>query len=158
MRLRSTLFLKVAVWIIGITVFAMCVFWFPSLARDAAKFNPEIAYLRYPVLIGLYMTTLPFYFALYQALTLLNNIEKGNAFSKLAVISLGHIKNCALIIIVLYVIGMFLLAVQNALHPGLAIIGGVIIFAATVISLFAAVLQELLRSALNLKTENELTI
>ena len=43
---------------------------------------------------------------------------------------------------VLYVIGMILLLTQNALHPGIAIIGLVIFFASIVIMLFTAVLQE----------------
>ncbi|MEK4029651.1 MULTISPECIES: DUF2975 domain-containing protein [Bacillaceae] len=39
---------------------------------------------------------------------------------------------------------------QNALYPGLAIIGFIITF--------AAVLQNLLKSALNIKAENDLTV
>ena len=59
---------------------------------------------------------------------------------------------------VLYVIGMILLGTQNALHPGIAIIGLVIFFASIVIMLFTAVLQELLKNVLKIKTENDLTI
>ena len=53
---------------------------------------------------------------------------------------------------------MILLVIQNALHPGIAIIGFVIIFATLVIAFFAAVLQQLLKSALEIKAENDLTI
>ena len=53
---------------------------------------------------------------------------------------------------------MILLGTQNALHPGIAIIGLVILFASTVILLFTAVLQELLKNALRIKSENDLTI
>ena len=53
---------------------------------------------------------------------------------------------------------MILLGTQNALHPGIAIIGLVIFFASIVIMLFTAVLQELLKNVLKIKTENDLTI
>lgn len=158
MKQGTTTFLKIAIFIIGIIVLALCTFLLPGLANDAAEMNPEYAYLRFPVLIGLYITAIPFFLALYQALKLLNYIESENAFSDLSVMSLGHIKNYAISIIILYVIGIFLLALQNVLHPGIAIIGIVIIFATLVISLFAAVLQELLRSALEIKSENDLTV
>ncbi|PUB10368.1 DUF2975 domain-containing protein [Paenisporosarcina sp. OV554] len=107
---------------------------------------------------SVHFTAIPFFLAMYQGFKLLIFIESEIAFSELAVISLGHIKNCAITIIILYQIGIFLLLSQNALHPGIVIIGFVIIFTTLVISLFTAVLQQLLTSALKLKSENELTV
>ncbi|WP_391209559.1 DUF2975 domain-containing protein [Psychrobacillus sp. L4] len=158
MKQSTTTFLKTAIFIIGIIVLSLFTFLLPGLATDAAKMNPEYAYLRFPVLIGMYITSIPFFLALYHAWKLLNYIESENAFSKLSVMALRHIKNNAISIIILYVIGLFLLVSQNALHPGIAIIGAVIIFATLVISVFAEVLQELLRSALEIKSENDLTV
>lgn len=158
MKRGTILFLKVTTFMIGLTLLGLCIFVLPGLARDAAEMNPEYAYLRLPVLFGLYMTALPLFLALYQSLKLLKYIETKNAFSKLAVISLGHIKNCAITIIIFYVAGIFWLVFQNALHPGIAMIGAGIIFTTLVISLFTVVLQELLRSALELKSENDLTV
>ena len=157
--MRGTVtFLKVNIFIMGIIILALCLFWLPGLAKDSAEMNPEFAHLRLPVLVGLYFTAIPFFLAMYQAFKLLIFIESEIAFSELAVITLGHIKNCAITIIILYLIGIFLLLSQNALHPGIAIIGFVIIFTTLVISLFTAVLQQLLTSALKLITENELTV
>lgn len=156
---RGTIFLlKVAVFVIGIIMFAFCISWLPVLAREAAVLNLELAYLRYPVLIGVYCTGTPFLYALYQTYRLLTFIEHDRAFSDLAVRSLDQIKNCAMLIFVLYVIGICLLATLHALHPGILIIAIVIIFAALVILVFAAVLKELLRNALELKSENEMTV
>lgn len=115
-------FLKLAVIIIGIIMLFLCIFWLPWLAGNAAEMNPTYGYLRYPVLAGIYITAIPFYLALYQALRLLNYIENKNAFSKLAVDSLKYIKHCAIAEILIYASGSIYLAVQNALHPGLAII------------------------------------
>jgi hypothetical protein len=150
--------LKVAVYVIGIFILGLCLFALPSLAKHSAEMNPEYAYLQYPVLIGLYVTAVPFYYALYQALKLISNIENNSAFSELAVNTLGIIKHCASTISVLYIVGMIVLGVQNALHPGIAIIGLVIVFASIIILLFTAVLQELLKNVLRIKSENDLTI
>lgn len=158
MKRGTTTLLKIAILIIAFSVLCLCVFWLPWLANETAVMNPEYAYLKFPVLFGLYITTIPFYVALYEAFRLLIYIENENAFSDLAVLSLKHIKYCAMAILILYVVGIVLLALQNAVHPGIAIIGAVIIFATLVISLFAAVLQELLRSALIIKAENDLTV
>jgi capsular polysaccharide biosynthesis protein len=42
--------------------------------------------------------------------------------------------------------------------PGAIVIGLVIIFASIVIAVFAAVLEKLLRTAIDIKSENDLTI
>ncbi|KOS68936.1 membrane protein [Lysinibacillus contaminans] len=158
MRQGTTTFLKVAIVIMGMIVLALCTLWLPWLANDTAEMNPEFAYLRLPVLVGLNITAIPFFLALFQAWKLLKYIDSENAFSTRSVMSLGQIKNYAIAINVLYAIGMIVLVLQNALHPGIAIIGLVIIFATLVIAFFAAVLQELLKSALEIKAENDLTI
>ena len=150
--------LKIAVYAIGVVILCLCIFALPSLAKDSAQMNPEFAYLQYPVLIGLYITAIPFYYALHQSLKLLSYIEDNYAFSELAVNTLGIIKHCASTISFFYVIGMILLGVQNALHPGIAIVGLVIVLTSIVILLFTAVLQELLKNVLKIKSENDLTI
>lgn len=158
MKRGTKIGLKVTILSIGFIILALSIFMLPNLATYTVEMNPEYAYLRLPVLIGLYITAVPFFLALYQAIQLINYIESENAFSNLAVESLRNIKTCALTIVALYVIGIIFLVSQNALHPGIAVIGFVIIFATLIISLFTAVLQELLKSAINLKSENDLTV
>ncbi|MFS0654772.1 DUF2975 domain-containing protein [Bacillus sp. 179-C3.3 HS] len=158
MKRGTTLFLKVAVFLIGITVLALCIFMLPWLANDTAEMYPEFAYLQYPILIGLYITAIPFFIALYQALKLLNYIDHHHAFSELSVMALKYIKYCAVTISILYVIGIIFLMSQNASQPGIAVIGFIIIFTSVVIAVFTAVLQKLLKNALDIKSENDLTI
>ncbi|ACJ82745.1 MULTISPECIES: DUF2975 domain-containing protein [Bacillaceae] len=158
MKRGTTVFLKIAVFLIGITVLALCIFWLPWLANDTAEMFPEFAFLQYPVLIGLYVTVIPFFLALYQALKLLNYIENNNAFSELSVKVLKYIKYCAITISILYLIGTIVLMSQNALHPGIAIIGLTIIFTSVVIAVFTAVLQKLLKNVLDIKSENDFTV
>lgn len=158
MERGTTLFLKVAVILIGITVLALCIYLLPSLADYTAEMYPEFAYLQYPILFGLYITAIPFFIALYQALKLLNYIDNNNAFSELSVKALKYIKYCAVTISILYVIGIIFLMSQNASHPGIAVIGLTILLTSAVIAVFTAVLQKLLKHALDIKSENDLTV
>ncbi|MBJ8112858.1 hypothetical protein COF76_22015 [Bacillus wiedmannii] len=160
MKQGSTLFLKTAIILIGIPVFALCIFLIPNIGNYAADLYPDIAYIKYLVLINLYVTVIPFYFALYQAFKLVSYIDKGNAFSKLSVRALKKIKQCAITISVLYVVGMplFYLVAERDDAPGIIIIGMILIFASMVIAVFAAVLQRLLKDAIDIKSENDLTV
>ncbi|ASS95736.1 DUF2975 domain-containing protein [Peribacillus simplex] len=160
MKLGTTLFLKIAVILIGIPVLALCIFVVPEIANFAAELYPDMTYLKYLILIDLYASAIPFYFALYQAFKLLSYIDKNKAFSELSVRALKTIKNCAITISVLYVVGMplFYLMAEMDDAPGIILIGMVVIFASMVIAVFAAVLQRLLQEAIDIKSENDLIV
>ncbi|MGM0859145.1 MAG: DUF2975 domain-containing protein [Bacillota bacterium] len=160
MKQGTTLFLKIAVFLIGIPVLALCIFLVPEIANFAAELYPDIAYIKYLVLINLYASAIPFYFALYQAFKLLSYIDKNKAFSELSVRALKNIKYCAITISILFVAGMplFYLMAEKDDAPGIILIGLVVIFASMVIAVFAAVLQKLLKEAIDIKSENDLTV
>ncbi|NWK69335.1 DUF2975 domain-containing protein [Bacillus paramycoides] len=160
MKQGSTLFLKTAIILIGIPVLALCIFLVPKIGNYAAELYPDIAYIKYLVLINLYATVVPFYLALYQAFKLVSFIDKNNAFSKLSVRALKKIKYCAVTISILYVVGMplFYLVAERADAPSIIILGMLLIFASMVIAVFAAVLQRLLKDAIDIKSENDLTV
>lgn len=158
MKRGTTLFLKLAVIFIGIPVLALCLFGMFWLTNNPV--NSVYAYLLYPILIGIYISAIPFFVALFQAFKLLNHIDKNQAFSELSVKVLKIIKFCALIISGLYVVILpfvFGLAQMDD-APGLVLVGMVPVFASLVIAVFAAVLQRLLQEAINIKTENDLTV
>lgn len=158
MKQLTILSLKIAVVLIGVTVLALCMFWLPWLSNEAGEIAPEFAYLQFPVLIGLYLTAIPFFVALYQAFKLLNYIGVKSAFAEQSVNALKGIKYCAYAISGLYVAGSIILIALNALHPGIALIGFTITFASIVIAVFAAVLENLLKNAIEIKSENDLTV
>lgn len=160
MERGTTLFLKAAVIVIGIPVLALCIFLVPEIANFAAELYPEHTYLKYLVFIDFYAAAIPFYVALYQAFKLLGYIDKNKAFSELSVQVLKNIKYCALIISGLYVCGLplFYLIAEKDDAPGIILIGMVLVFASLVIAVFAAVLQRLLKEAIDIKSENDLTI
>ncbi|RDW20499.1 DUF2975 domain-containing protein [Oceanobacillus chungangensis] len=158
MNRGSTTFLRISVFLIGIIVITLSIFLLPRLANEAAEIAPDLAYLKYLVLIGLYVTTIPFFFALYQALKILTYIDNHNAFSCFSVKSLKNIVYCAITISVFYIIGGLFLFIQNALHPGIAIMGLTITFASTIIAVFASTLKKLIKNAIDMKSENDLTV
>ncbi|MBU8678264.1 DUF2975 domain-containing protein [Bacillus subtilis] len=160
MNRMSTIFLKIALVLIGIPILALCIFLVPKIANYSADIFPNIAYIKYLVFIYLYVTAIPFYFALYQAFKLLSYIDKNKAFSGLSVRALKNVKYCAVTISIFYAAGMpvFYLMAEIDDAPGIIVIGLVIIFASMVIAVFAAVLQKLLKEAIDIKSENDLTV
>ncbi|MFD1039421.1 DUF2975 domain-containing protein [Virgibacillus byunsanensis] len=158
MKRGTTLFLKIAVFLIGIPVLILSIFGLPWLANNPV--NPDYAHILYPILIGLYGSVIPFFAALYQAFKLLSYIDKNKAFSELSVKSLQKIKFCAITISGLYVVMLPFVYLVAELDdaPGLIIIGTVPAFASLVIAVFAAVLQRLLQEAIDIKSENDLIV
>ena len=158
MKRGTTLFLKLAVILIGLPVLALSLFGLTWLLNNPA--STAYDHLLYPVLIGIYVSVLPFFTALYQTFKLLNHIDKNQAFSNLSVKALKNIKFCALTISGLYLVILpfvFGLA-QTDDAPGLVLAGMIPIFASLVIAVFAAVLQRLLQDAINIKKENDLIV
>ncbi len=160
MKQVSTLFLKIAVILIGIPILALCIFLVPELGNLAAKLLPDFAYIHYFVFIVFYGSAIPFYAALYQAFKLLRYIDRNKAFSEWSVEALKKIKYCAITISCLHVLvlPLFYLFAEKDDAPGVVFIGLVVPFASMVIAVFAAVLQRLLKEAIDIKSENDLTV
>ncbi|WNS76192.1 DUF2975 domain-containing protein [Bacillus sp. DTU_2020_1000418_1_SI_GHA_SEK_038] len=157
---RETLFLKFAVVLMGIPVLALCIFLVPEIGNVAAQLLPKFALIKILVYIVFYASAIPFYFALYQAFKLLRFIDKSEAFSELAVIALKKIKQCAVTISILHLLALplFYLFAEVDDAPGVIFVGLVVPFASMVIAVFAAVLQKLLKNAIDIKSENDLTV
>lgn len=163
MKLGSTHFLRFAVFCIGLPVLALCVYVLPQLAMEAfaqAKKGAELAYVVFGLLAIMYASAIPFYYALYQAMKLLRYIDKNEAFSQISVDALKKIRTCAIIISGMYAVALPLIYVIAEWDdaPGLILIGLVVVGAAMVIAVFAALLKKLLQEAINIKSENDLTV
>lgn len=156
----STTFLKAVILLLGMGALALCIFAVPSIVSFAAELYPEHAYLKALVMIDLYGAAVPFYIALYQTFRLLGYIDQNMAFSEASVQVLKNIKHCAVAISGIFVIGLplFYLMAEKDDAPGIIVIGMILIFASLVIAVFAAVLQKLLKDAIELKSENDLTV
>ena len=154
----STLFLKVVILLIAIVALAGMI-RFPQTEGRAANLDLISIYAD-PFIIYGYIASIPFFMALYQAFKLLGYVDNNQVFSQSAVKAVRNIKYCAVTISILYVVGMpllyFIAEADDA--PGVIIIGLVIIFASMVIAVFAAVLQKLLKEAIDIKAENDLIV
>lgn len=156
MKRGSTFFLKAVVVLIGLIVLAFLVFALPIAI--SSELTGDFDYL--PILLGLYVPAIPFFIALYQALKLLGYIDKNKAFSQLSINALKKIKYSALSISALFVAGMpyiFIVAEMDD-APGVVALGLVIIGASLVIATAAAVFQRLFQNAVDIKSENDLTV
>jgi len=156
----STLFLKGAICVIGLGVLAFCIFAIPAISSGVGVEWPRLAYLKYPILILGYLSAVPFFFALHQALKLLSYIDKKTAFSDSSVRALKYIKYCGIVMSILYLASLpIIFQIADADDaPGLVVIGMLMTAAPIVVAVFAAVLQKLLQNAIDIKSENELTV
>lgn len=157
----STLFLKSVLIFIALVVSVGCYFAFPNIWNGLPAEWPNIpAVLLYPGLISFDLSLIPFLIALYQAFTLLQFIDTNNAFSEASIRALRNIKFCAISMSVLYWITMPLMFAVAELDdaPGLILMWATFASAPLVIATFAAVLQKLVQSAIDMKTEIDLTV
>lgn len=150
----STIFLRGVVYFLGVVVLATCVFALPSGINHPDAGGYRLLWL------GLYAPAIPFFVALYHTLKLLQYIDTNKAFSDLSVAALKYIKYCAVTIGAMFAVGLPYIhsLTRNVDPPAVIAIPTAIIFASLVIAVFAAVLQKLLRAAIDIKNENDLTV
>lgn len=157
---RTTYFLRATVLLMGGIAVFLAYLILPAIYTGWTQEYPDLAYLQYPFLIGLSLTMIPFFIALYHTLQLLNFVDKNEAFSQRSVKALGRIKYCAAVFGALYAVitPIFYALAKYEDAPGVMVIGLIMTFAPMVIAVFAAVLQKLLQSAIDIKNENDLTV
>jgi hypothetical protein len=153
MKRSSTIILKTAIIVIGLLVLALCILVIaPELYRgEAGHYSP--------IFILMLVSAIPFFVALNKAWKLLSYIDKNNAFSDLSVIALKHIKYCAITISILYaaIMPYVYFATREDDPPG-GIMGLLVVFGSLVIATFSALLQKVLRNAIDIKRENDLVV
>lgn len=159
MKRGSTFFLKGVVVLLGLGALAVCIFLLPWIASGDAEAHPEDSYLQYPFLVCSYLLSIPFFAALVQTLKLLSYIDRGHAFSESSVRALKSIKYCGITIGVFIALGvLFVILFIDDEVTHIITLGVLFIFASSVIASFAAVLQKVLRDAIRIKIENDLTV
>ena len=160
MNKGSTLFLKLAVIMIALPILALCIYGLPTIVKNSMLHPWELNRYLYGIIGGMYVSAIPFFYALFQAMKLLGYIDKNNAFSFDSVQALNRIKWSGLSISAIYIVLIPLFYIIGELDdaPGVIVVGMVFTFAPAVVAVFAAVLQRLLKEAVDMKAENELTV
>ena len=88
MKRSSTLFLKVVILFIAIGALIWLI-WFPQLEGRAANLD-LISIYKDPLIIYIYISSTPFFVALYQAFKFLSYVYRNQVFRK----TVGNIKTC----------------------------------------------------------------
>ncbi len=161
MKRGSTLFLKLVLLLIGAGVLT-ALLWFPQTEGRNRNSDPISLYFNDPFLAYIYATFISFFVGLYQAFRLLGYIEQNKAFSEASVKALRNIKYCSLIfgglIAAAIPVIMYMAKQSQDDAAGGIMMGLVIIFASLVVATAAAVFQRLLQNAVDIKSENDLTV
>lgn len=159
MKSGSTLFLKVVIILIGIVALAGLI-RFPLTEGRAAHLDLLSIYLD-PVIVYMFVASIPFFVALYQAFKLLGFIGQNKVFSLSSVKTLRIIKYCASAIAGFIVVGIVVLVITHHGEDdpaGPVALGIFTTFTSIVVATAAAVFEKLLQSAVDLKSENDLTV
>ena len=159
LKKSSTIFLQVVIVLIGIGALALLL-WEPHLeGRNAHATNFEI-YFKDPFLALVYLGAIPFFAAIYQAFKVLGYVRQNKVFSPEAVKALRNIKYCAVAIIGFVVVEeIFIMLNHGSDDPAGGVFVGILItFGSIVIATAAAVFERILQNAVNIKSENDLTV
>lgn len=158
MKHGPTLFLKFVLLLIATTVFAGLIY-FPTTEGRAADLD-LVSICSDPFIIYTYFASVPFFFGFYQAFKLLNLIAINNVFSLSAVNNLKNIKYASLIMIAF--ITLAIVYIRFFVHgddpAGPTGLGIFLSLAFGVIATIAGVCQKILQNAVDLKSENDLTV
>jgi Protein of unknown function (DUF2975) len=159
MKRSSTIFLQIVIVLVGIGALALLL-WEPQIEGvNAHATNFEI-YFKDPFLALVYIGSIPFFVALYQAFKVLGYAGQNKIFSEAAVKALRTIKYCALATIGFVVVEeIFIMLNHGSDDPAGGVFMGVLItFGSIVIATAAAMFERILQNAVDIKSENDLTV
>ena len=157
MKRGSTIFLQVIIVLIGVSALAFMI-WEPQVEGVNAHatlfqmyFNTFVAYA--------FMASIPFFTALYQAFKLLGYIRRNEIFSQSALKALRTIKYCALAIIGFVAVSIiFMISGDRDDRPAGLFMRLLVTFPSIIVATAAAMFQQILQKAVDMKSENDLTV
>ena len=158
MKAAATLFLKAVLVLIGIGALGLLLIE-PHFEGRNAHATLFAIYFKDPFLAYAYVSSIPFFMGLYHAFKVLGYAGRNKEFSPSAVRSVRTIKYCA-IALVGFVAGaeVFIIWSDSDDHAGGVVIGALIAFASIVVATAMSVLERALQNAVDMKSENDLTV
>jgi hypothetical protein len=146
--------------LIGIGALAFML-WEPHIEGRNAHATLFEIYFKDPFLAYAYLASIAFFVALFQAFTLLGYIRHDEVFSLNSIRALRTIKYCAIALVAMIgaAVAYLFIAVRGKddIAGGVAM-GVLMIFVSVVIATAAAVFERLLQNAVDIKSENDLTV
>jgi DUF2975 family protein len=158
MRRSSTAFLQIVIVLIGMGALALML-WEPHLEGRNAHATAFEIYFKDPFLAFAYIASIPFFVALYQGFKVLGYAGQNRVFSQEAVKALRTIKFCAIAMIGFVAVGeIFIMTHDSDDRAGGVFMGVLITFGSVVIAAAAAMFERILQNAVDMKSENDLTV
>ena len=143
---------------IGVLAFLL---WEPHLEGRNAQATPFEIYFKDPFLAYVYIGSISFFMALYQAFKLLGYVGRKEVFSPRSVRALRIIKYCAMTFVG-FIAGaeayFFIVMRGKDDIAGGVMMGLFLMFVSAVVATAAAVFEKTLQSAVDMKSENDLTV
>ena len=154
----SAAFLQTVIVLIAVGALALML-WEPHIEGRNAHATPFEIYFKDPFLAYAYVASIPFFVALYQAFKVLGYARQNQTFSPAAVKALRTIKYCAIALIGFVALGeVFILLQESDDRAGGVFMGVVITFGCVIIATAAATFEWILQNAVDMKSENDLTV
>ena len=160
MKRSSTIFLQVVIVLIGIGALAVLL-GEPRIEGRNAHATLFETYFKDPFLAYAYIASIPFFVALYQAFQVLGYVRQNKTFSQTTVKALRTIKYCAIAIIgfvAVSVIFMYPMFGDKDDRPAGVFMRILITFPSIVVATTAAMFERILQNAVDIKSENDLTV
>jgi cytochrome bd-type quinol oxidase subunit 2 len=158
MKRGSTIFLQVIIVLIAVGALTLLL-WEPHIEGRNAHATLFQIYFNDPFLAYAYIGSISFFVALYQAFKVLGYVGQNKVFSQAAVKALRTIKYCAIAIIGFVAVGeIFIFLNKSDDRAGGVFMGILITFGSVVIATAAAMFARILQSAVDIKSENDLTV
>ena len=160
MKRGSTIFLQIVIVLLGVGVLALLL-WEPQVeGRNVHATQFEI-YFKDPFLAYLYLAFVPFFVGLYQGFRLLGYARRNEIFFPRSVRALRIIKYCASTTAI-FILGaeayLFIFVRGKDDIAGGVAMGVFIILVSAIIATAAAVFERILQNAVEIKSENDLTV
>ena len=155
----SIVFLQAVIVFIGMVALAILI-WFPLTEGRATNLDLFSIYLDRFILYG-YAVSVAFFVALYKAFRLLGYIGQNKVFSPDAVKTLKSIKYCAIVLsIAIVMAGLYIRIFHSKEDDPAGFLAMCIVttFVSIVVATAAAIFEKLLQNAVDMKSENDLTI
>jgi len=158
MKLVATLFLRAVLVLIGIGALAFLLLE-PHYEGRNAHATLFAIYFKDPFLAYAYVGSITFFVGLYHAYKVLGYAGRNKEFSPSAVRSVRTIKYCA-IALVGFVVGgeVFIMLGDSDDRAGGVFMGVLICFGSIVVATATAILERILQNAVDMKSENDLTV
>ncbi|HEU5122467.1 MAG TPA: DUF2975 domain-containing protein [Verrucomicrobiae bacterium] len=157
MKRGSTIFLQIVIVLIGIGALAF-MFWEPHVEGANAHATLFQMYFNSFVVYAFVGST-PFFAGLYHAFKVLGYIRQNQTFSQATVNSLRIIKYCALALIGFVAASIiFMIGGDREDRPAGLFMRILVTFPSIIVATAAAISERILQNAVDIKSENDLTV